>query len=135
MKNTFASVFVSVVMAAILLGINSCGKEKSTQPVIEFISGSRYISSDTSLLHGTVFNIGISAVKTGSEGLLSSCTIARSINGGADSTLQEMTFLTQTFIQVYNYKAADSGTVERYTFTVSKLDGYTNSVSLTVTDI
>lgn len=123
-----------VCLAAIVLHSSSCGKEKQTAPNISLVVDStRYISSDTTLVRFIPFTVGLRATKTGTDGLLTSMVIVRNRNGGADSTLQEMTFITQSFSQFYTYKAPDSGNVERYTFTVAEQDGMTNSLSLAIT--
>lgn len=135
MKKTFSIFFLCVCLSAITLHFSSCGKERSTPPNISFNTSVAYISNDTSLVHGTVFSIGIIASKTQTDGILSGCKIYYSVNNSPDSLIQEMNFVTQYFSQVFSYTAADSGNVERYTFTVSKRDGQSNSASLTVTDI
>jgi hypothetical protein len=136
MKKTWVLMAGIICLAGIVLQFSSCGKEKSTPPNISFSTDTtRYISKDTSLLHGTVFTVGIQASKTGTEGLLASLVISRSRNGGADSIIQNMTFVEKYFFQYYSYKAPDSGNMEHYTFTVAKQDGLTNSIGLSITGI
>ncbi len=134
MKKIFLSLSFSVVILILLFSFSSCGEENSAQPAIEFVVASSLVSKDTTLEQGTVFTIGIKAQKSGTEGLLTSCKISRSINSGADSTIQQAYFVTQGFTQFYSYTAGDSSNTERYTFTVIKQDGVSNSVNLTVTD-
>ena len=138
MKKIITSVLVGLAILGTVLNISSCGKEESKPPLIEFwksTSSTTYISKDTSLVHGTVFNIGINAAKTGTEGLLTSLKISRSINGAPDSTLLQANFIYQYFSQVYSYAAGDSGNLEKYTFTIGEQDGGSNSVSVLITDI
>ncbi len=134
MNNKVISLYFATISIGFILLFSSCDGEKKTPPTIAFTKGSAFVYTDTALAHGTVFNIGINASKTGTEGLLSSCKISRSINGGADSTIQDITLVTQYFSHYYSYVAGDSGTTERYTFTVTKNDGLSNSVSVTVFD-
>ena len=129
---------VSLLLSAIasittVVSVNSCGEEKTTPPLVTFRTSSVYVSVDTTIYRNTVFNIGIEAKKTGTDGLLSGCTIQRSSNGGADSTIQQMSFVTQYFSQFYSYLAPDSGNADKYTFTVTERDGSSSSVSVTVT--
>ena len=136
MKKTLLIVLGAVCLTAIALQFSSCGKEENTPPNLSFaIDSTRYIAKDTALLHGTTFNVGIKASKTGTEGLLSSLTVGRSRNGSADSLIQQMNFVQQSFFQFYTYKTPDSGNVERYTFAVTKKDGLSNSISLAITGI
>jgi hypothetical protein len=134
MTNKLFSVAILFSFVGFLFFISSCDGEKNTAPTIVFREGSAYVYKDTALVHGTIFNIGINASKTGTDGLLSSCKILRSTNGGADSTLQDISIITQYFTHYYSYTAGDSGNTERYTFQITKNDGLSNSVSLTVTD-
>ena len=133
MKKIFLSSYISAIIAGVLFSFSSCGEENSAQPEIEFVVASSLVSKDTTLEQGAVFTIGIKAQKSGTEGLLTSCKISRSINNGTDSTIQQADFVTQGFTQFYSYSAIDSSNTERYTFTVTKQDGVSNTVSLTVT--
>jgi hypothetical protein len=134
MKKSLAFVFVVVCLGAVAINFSSCGKEKSLVPNISFLTDTtRFILNDTALIHGTVFNVGIQASKTGTEAYLSSLTITRSLNGESDSIIQQADFVQRTFYGIYTYKAPDSGSVARYTFTVDKQDGITNSIGLTIT--
>jgi hypothetical protein len=136
MKKSLVLVSVVVCLLAIALNFSSCGKEKSLVPNISFLTDTtRFISKDTALVRGTVFNVGIQASKTGTEAYLSSLTITRSLNGETDSIIQQANFVQRTLYGIYTYKAPDSGSVARYTFTVAKQDGITNSVGLTITGI
>jgi hypothetical protein len=136
MKKILVLALSVVCLAGIALQFSSCGKEKSSPPNLSLVVDStRYISRDTALLHGGTFNVGVLATKTGTEGMLASLSISRSRNSGADSIIQQMTFVQQAFFQFYTYKVPDSGNVERYTFTVAKKDGLTNSVALSITGI
>ena len=138
MNKPLVFLFALITPVVILLSFSSCGKEKSTPPVIAFRttnSAISYVSADTSLTHGTIFNVGVNASKTGTDEYLTYFKISRSINGGADSTILEANFLYQYFSQYYSYKVGDSGNVERYTFTVGERDGNTASVSVSITSI
>ena len=134
MKKPLAFLSVLCISAAVILQFASCGEEKNTPPVIAIHSSTGYISADDTLTHGTVFNVWLTASKTGTEGMLNSCSISKRVNGGADSVIQQMNFIYQSLSQTYSYIAGDSGNIERYTFTVGELDGGKSSVSLTITD-
>ena len=134
MKKIVSVVTVSVIALVALVQFSSCGGEKSTVPTIAFREGSAYVYKDTAIVQGTVFNVGINASKTGTEGILTNCKIDRSINGAPDSTIQNIVITTQYFTQYFSYRTGDSGNTEKYTFTVTKNDGLQNSVSVTVTD-
>lgn len=123
--------FICTVFAFVT---SSCNGEKKTPPTIAFRTGVGYVYNDTTIVHGTIFNIGFNASKTGTENLLTGCKITRSINGGADSTIQQVSMVTQYFSHYYSYVAGDSGNTERYTITVTKDDGLSNSIGVTVTD-
>lgn len=132
--NKSTSLFLSLIISvATITLVNSCGEEKSTPPVITFRTTSAYVSVDTTIYRNTVFNIGIEGKKTGTDGVLTGCTIQRSTNGGADSTIQQMSFVTQYFSQFYSYNTPDSGNADKYTFTLTERDGGSSSISVTVT--
>ena len=138
MKRISSSVLVWVVISALAFNFYSCGEEKNSHPDVAFMTSNStvsYISKDTGLVHGTIFNIGIDATKKGSEGLLTTCKISRSVNQGVDSTIQEINFVSDFFSQSFTYTAGDSGNVEKYTFTIGEKSGLTSSVSLTITDL
>ncbi|MES2620870.1 MAG: hypothetical protein V4615_08455 [Bacteroidota bacterium] len=135
MKKAIISTLAGLVITVGQITMSSCGKETNSPPQIELIAGSGNVVKDTSLYRGTTFRLAISSNKTGPDDFLSSCKISKSINGGADSTIQEMNFLTQSFSNFYSYQAGDSGNVERYTFMISEQKGLSSSVSVTITDI
>lgn len=135
MKKAIVSTLVGLAITVSMINLTSCGKETTTPPTIAFVAGSGNVAKDTSLYRGTTFRLAINAYKTGPNDLLTSCKIYRSINGGADSTIQEMNFVTQSFSNFYSYQAGDSGTIERYTFTIAEQNGLSSSVSVTITDI
>jgi hypothetical protein len=136
MKRFFAAVLSVVIITGMVTSVTSCGEERSTPPNIAFvIDSTRYISKDTALTHGMVFNVAVTASKTGTEGMLSSFSVSKSVNGGVDSTLQQMTFVQQSFAHLFTYASPDSGDVHRYTFTATKRDGLSNSVNLTISGI
>jgi hypothetical protein len=125
--------FLILFAASLLVYISSCEKGGTSIPTIAFNTANVYVSADTILYRDTVFNIGIIASKTGPEGYLTSAKITRSVNGGADSTLLDMRFIQQYFIQYYSFRAPDSGVTHRYTATVGNQNEQTNSIHLTVT--
>ncbi|MBL0310742.1 MAG: hypothetical protein IPP77_14030 [Bacteroidetes bacterium] len=123
------------ILVALFSTFYSCQKSGVTLPVINFYAGTGYVYSDTVLAHGTIATFGINAYKAGVDQLLRKCIIQRSINGSADSTIQEMDVITQTFSQFYGYTVGDSGNVERYTFIILQDNGLSDSAIATITSI
>lgn len=120
-------------LAALLFFFPSCQKSGVTPPVISLYAGTGYIYQDTTLTHGTTATFGVNAYKAGVDQLLRKCLIQKSVNGGADSVLQEMTLVSQSFSQFYGYTVGDSGNVERYTFIIIQDNGLSDSASATIT--
>lgn len=127
-----------IVLLALLLPVlivaftTSCNKPSTTAP---------YLTIDTNYAHGvdtldsgTVFTIRFRAEKAGYEDLLNSCKVLKSVNGGPDSVLHEMSFYTQLLIQFYSFRAGDSGNVEKYTVTVGDTKGLFASDSVIIYD-
>lgn len=121
------------LITSLLLSLGSCQKSGVTPPVISLYEGKGYVSSDTTMLHGSIATFGVKAYKAGVDQLLRKCLIQRSINGSPDSTLQEMNLISQNFSQFYAYTVGDSGNVERYTFIIFQDNGFSDSVSATIT--
>ena len=136
MHKNKVSFLVAVLLAVSLFVISSCESGGDHHPTIAFKTSTTvvsYVSKDTTLYRGTIFNVGINASKTGPDGLLKSFKITRSINGGADSTLVDAELNTRFFTQFYSYTAGDSGNLEHYTFTVGNAEGLYNSIAFTDT--
>ncbi len=125
--------FVIVYTLTLITFLTACEDEKTTPPVISLGPGSAYVSGDTTLKEGTVFNVLVNASKTGNEEFLTSFNISKSVNGSPDSVIQSANFVYQYFSQYYSYKTGDSGKLERYTFTVGEQNGQTANVSINIT--
>lgn len=128
-------VFCLVAMA-IMLFVSSCGKDDNPNPKIALerpASVVYYVAADTTLYRGTVYNVQVKADRTGPDGFLKTFKITRSLNGGADSTIIDAQINTLLFIQGYSFAAADSGSVEHYTFTIGNAEGKTASVGYSLT--
>lgn len=133
MKRVVFVMILTGVLMAFVFNLSSCDKERTSAPKLTFTTSSAYVSTDTTLYRGTIFNIKVNATKVGLNDLLTSGKITRSINGSADSTLQDMSFYTQNFSQFYSYTAGDSGNVEKYIFTFGTQEGLSVSSSLSIT--
>ena len=132
MLKKYSGFYVVAMVAAVVLFVSSCGKDDNPEPKILLerpASTVYYIASDTSLYRGTIYNVQVKADRTGPDGFLKSFKITRSINGGADSTIIDAEINTLLFRQGYSFMAGDSGTIERYTFTVGNAEGKTASVA------
>jgi len=124
----------SLLLVALTAGLSSCSKKDQTNPPgVGFISGTGYISDDTTLYRNSIATIYVYANKLGVVDLLDSGTIQRSINGGPDTLLQTMTFNSTTFAQYYSYQLGDSGNSYKYIFTFFNQNKVGGSDSLTVT--
>lgn len=136
MKKNIVSVLVAGVMVVSLFVVSSCDKGGDHHPTIVFKTSNTlvtYISKDTTLYRNSIFNVGISASKTGPDGILKSFKITKSVNGGPDSTILTADLNTVYFTQFYSYTTGDSGNIEHYTFTVGNAEGLFNSIALTDT--
>jgi hypothetical protein len=123
--------FTIVALGTII--VSSCNKPSTNPPVITFSNTVGYICEDTTLYRGTNYTFWVYATKNGGDDLVESGKISRSVNGGPDSVLQTMSFVTTQFSQYYSYNAADSGTVAKYTFTFGNQNGLTSSASIKIT--
>ncbi len=136
MRKSIAGAFIIVVCCTALFMASSCDKGGNPYPTINFRQTNTsvsYVSKDTTLYRGTIFNVGIEASKTGPDGFLKSFKITRSINNGPDTTLLQASLNTVYFSQFYSYTAGDSGNLEHYTFTIGNANGLYTSVAFTDT--
>lgn len=115
----------------LLLGVSSCDKGGNHHPSIYFQirpDSVTYQSTFVSIPRDTVFSLYVNASKSGLENLLRSVTIAKSVNGSADSLILQANIYTTFFNQYYAYQAGDSGDIERYTFTATNDEGLSSSI-------
>lgn len=119
------------VTVFLLVGVCSCDKGGDHHPSIYFQikpDSVTYESTFVSLPRDTVFSLNLNASKSGLENLLRSVTIAKSVNGSADSLILQANIYTTFFNQYYAYQAGDSGDIERYTFKVTNDEGLSSSI-------
>jgi len=131
MQKNIVSLSVVAVIAAILFTVTSCESGGNHTPTIGFritTDSVSYKSSYLTLPRDTIFNVYPQASKTGPDGMLKTFKITKSINGGADRTLLDVNVTTQYYSQFYTYKAGDSGTIEKYTFTIGNSENLYNSI-------
>lgn len=132
MRRAVVVLLVTTVLMVLVFNLSSCEKERSSPPAISFTTTSPYVYSDTVLYRQSIFNVKVNASKVSLNDLLTSGKITRSINGGPDSTLLDMSFFSQNFAQFYSFTAGDSGNVEKYTFSFGTQQGQSASASLTI---
>lgn len=121
----------------ILLAFVSCEKDAGKLPIIAFITGSGYISSDVSLTKGSTIVIGIKASKAEDKDVLKKFNLSKSVNGAAAVTMVDKT-LSGTEADSFTFEQTEKldtvvGVTNKYTFTVTNRDGLVNQVSLSVT--
>jgi hypothetical protein len=131
------TILKSLSLAAFVLILGSCEKDEGKLPKITFRTGASYISTDTSLVKGAPFTIGINAEKTEKKDVLKKFNISVSTGGGASTSIFNKDLSGSEGDNFsYDYTAAMdsvSSQNKKYSFTVTNRDGITNTVSLTVT--
>jgi len=134
MKKTVLLTFCFCLLVALIAQLSSCSKRDITNPPgVGFTVYTGYISADTTLYRNSVANIWVYANKLGVEDLLEGGSIKRSINGGPDTTLVTMQFISTQFSQFYAFQLGDSGNRYKYIFSFYNQNGVSGSDSLTVT--
>lgn len=138
MRKLLSTALVIAVLATALINLSSCEKDEGKLPNIAFKTTSLYTHADGHIVAGTGFLVGIDASKSEGEDVLKTLNISKSINGGASSTVQNITIpsaqedsYSADFPLVAGTSAA--GTTEKWSFTVTNRDGLTNTVSFTLT--
>ena len=121
------------------LSIQSCKEDEGKLPDIEFITGTGYTSSDTTVTAGAHLTIGIHATKTEEEDVLKHYSLSESVNGGESNTILEEN-LTGAHEDEYEVEyeftvPPDANVTRKLTFTITNRDGLSNQVSLTLTVI
>ena len=134
MKKAVFFILCSVLLITLTVQLSSCSKKDITNPPrVSFNQVSGYIYSDTILARGSIATIWVYATKMGVNDILESGSIVRSINGGPDTTLNAMRFISTQYSQFYSYQLGDSGNRYKYVFTFTNQNGVSNSDSLTIT--
>ncbi len=130
------SLFKVLVPAAMLL-LSSCEKDEGKLPSISFKTGGTYISSDATITGGTTIMMGIEASKSEDRDVLKKFNISRSVNGGAETSLQDKSLSSSeedTFSTDFNFTLdTTKGQTNKFIYTITNRDGLTNQVALTVT--
>jgi hypothetical protein len=130
------SVLKILVPAALLL-FTSCEKDEGKLPNISFKTGGSYISGDASIAGGTTILMGIDASKAEDRDVLKKFNISRSVNGGAEASLQDKSLSSSeedNFSTDFSFKLdTTKGQTNKFIYTITNRDGLTNQVALTVT--
>ena len=128
--------FKVLVPAAMLL-FSSCEKDEGKLPSISFKTGGTYISSDATVTGGTTIMMGIEASKSEDRDVLKKFNISRSVNGGAETSLQDKSLSSSEedkFSTDFNFTLdTTKGQTNKFIYTITNRDGLTNQVALTVT--
>lgn len=126
-----------VLFPAAMLLFASCEKDEGKLPNISFKTGGSYISSDATIAGGTTILMGIDASKSEDRDVLKKFNISRSVNGGAESSLQDKSLSSSEedkFSTDFSFKLDTiKGQTNKFIYTVTNRDGLTNQVALTVT--
>lgn len=129
--------FIYTLIITSLFIFSSCEKDEGNLPNIVFKKNAGYTFADATITKGASFKIGIVATKAEDKDVLKKLNVSKSINGGANTTIEDKT-LSGADGDTYGYDySANADTIvgqkTKYTFTVTNRDGLTNQVSLTVT--
>ncbi|HZV69366.1 MAG TPA: hypothetical protein VFG10_07480 [Saprospiraceae bacterium] len=130
-------VIKSLLLFAILGLVAACAKDEGSKPNISYKSGPLYVTADISLAAGSLVAVGINASKASDGANLKKFTVTKSVNGGAATTAFSQD-LSGTEVDSYSYDyteflTGNAGNTIKYTFTITDVDGVSNSLSLTVT--
>jgi hypothetical protein len=124
------------MIIAIITVYSSCEGDEGKLPNISFKTGAGYTSANATVTAGSPLKIGITASKSESKDVLKTFNVSKSVNGGANMTVSNMTLTAaqgDNFDYDFNVNADSAGTAVKYIFTVTNRDGLINSVDLTVT--
>jgi hypothetical protein len=133
------SLFVTTLAALlIVLGISSCRKTITlgNKPVLEFVSGTDYITTDSTLIQDKKYMFKIKANRA--EDLSNNTTfeIVRTYSGSSDTTVfyADLKGDEQTsYNYVHTFTTLKKAGTERYTFTVKNIYGIVNQKILVMT--
>ncbi|MEE4257462.1 MAG: hypothetical protein V2I47_10525 [Bacteroidales bacterium] len=103
-----------------------------TDPTLEFIADSAYISGDVILPLNAIFRVGVQATNGGGKNKLLSFMIIRTFEGLND-TLINHSISSQDYVWEGSFDARDSEGNELWSFIVTDDNGQTASVALTIT--
>ena len=135
---------IKLLSLAVIVGlgsflITSCGTtdDVAPKPVLEFIGGAGYVSSDISLAANTDFTVGINASHTEK---LKSIKISVSYDGGAEVTPVNCTLCDST-LDSKELRVDFTGTTEptagteEWKFTIADKDGNSTTKTITIENI
>jgi hypothetical protein len=125
-----------ITMASSILLLSSCEKDKMIPPTLDFLTGAGYTSADGHVALNTAFKIGVDAKRTEAKDDLKTFTVTKSLDGGAASTVDNVTIgsaQAAEFTKDYNLTTRNVAGTEKYTFTVTNRDGLITTKSITIT--
>jgi hypothetical protein len=135
MKNIkLLSLFALLGVGALFF--SSCGSEKAPEPkpVLNFIGGADFVSSDVDLTANTAFQIAITASHVEN---ITSFRIIRSLDGSVDEDVSDTAEYKTKVISEYIYMGTtgpDAGT-EIYTFIVADKNGNSTTKAITIRNL
>ena len=105
-------------------------------PTIDFTTSAGYTAADAHIALNTAFKIGVDAKRTESKEDLKTFTVTRSYDGGAATTIDNVTLTSAQaaeFTKDYPLTTRTVAGTEKYTFTVTNRDGLITTKSITIT--
>jgi hypothetical protein len=133
MNKKFPVLFSVLTICLLVFYLSSCKDKENDPPGVTFNATSPYIYDDTTITHGQTFTIYVQAAEETLNALMESATISVSWNGGPDSVIQTMNFVTVQFNEPYSYIAGPAGTTEKIVFTFYTQTGLVGADSLLLT--
>jgi hypothetical protein len=130
MKKIFSVLSVVLATCSLVFYLSSCKDKENDPPGVTFDSTPPYIYDDTTITHGQIFTIYVQAAEETVNALIESGNISVSWNGGPDSVIQAMNFVTVQFNEPYSYVAGPAGSTEKFVFTFYTQTGLVGADSL-----
>lgn len=133
------SLFIACVASIILIfGFSSCVKTITlgNKPLLQFVSGTDYITSDATLIQDKKYMIKINAANAEDQSPNTTFEVVRTYSGTSDTTVyyQNLTGEEQfNFNYVHTFTTLKKTGTERYTFTVKNTHGIVNQKILVMT--
>ena len=137
MKNKILliALIISGITTSLIFSACKHGNDAHTPPLLVFKTDSGYVSHDTTLTIGDTITVGLTATKTEDE--LKTFNVSVAFDGAATSTTVSNTALSVAQYDSYS-KDVVIGTrtvtgTEKYSFTVTDMDGNITTKTLTIT--